>query len=126
VLFLCLHSLPRAWRSLNTDFPNYYLAAQLAHQGDDTSRMYEWPWIEREKDHRGIDLRIIGLLPLTPFSTLAVWPLIGVTPLTAKHLWILLNLAALVPIGWMLRREKRYRRKREAGENRELFQHGFS
>lgn len=102
ILLLCLHYLPRAWRSLNTDFPNYYIAAQLARQGYDTSRMYEWTWIEREKDHRNIDDRVIGLLPITPFSTLAVWPLTRLTPLTAKHVWILLNLAALVPIGWML------------------------
>jgi hypothetical protein len=65
--------------------------------------MYEWSWIEREKDHRGVDIRIIGLLPITPFSTLAVWPLTGLPPLAAKHIWIVLNLAFLVPISWMLR-----------------------
>jgi len=98
-----MHSLPRTWRTLNTDFPNYYMAARLVHEGYDTSRMYEWSWIEREKDHRGVDIRVIGLLPITPFSTLVVWPLAGLTPLAAKHVWILLNLAFLVPIGWMLR-----------------------
>lgn len=103
VLFLCAHTLPRAWRTLNTDFPNYYMAARLVHEGYDTSRMYEWAWIEREKDHRAVDIRIIGLLPITPFSTLAVWPLAGLPPLAAKHIWIVLNLAFLVPISWMLR-----------------------
>src|SRR3984885_12319946 len=103
VLFLCAHTLPRTWRTLNTDFPNYYMAARLVHEGYDTSRMYEWSWIEREKDHRAVDILIIGLLPITPFSTLAVWPLAGLPPLAAKHLWIVLNLAFLVPVGWMLR-----------------------
>jgi hypothetical protein len=103
LLYLCVHTLPQAWRTLNTDFPNYYMAARLAHEGYDTSRMYEWSWIEREKDHRAVDIRVIGLLPITPFSTLAVWPLTGLAPLTAKHIWILLNLAFLIPIGWMLR-----------------------
>jgi hypothetical protein len=103
ILFLCLHTLPRAWKTLNTDFPNYYLSAHLAHEGFDTSRMYEWSWIEREKDHRAIDVQVIGLLPLTPFSTLAVWPLIGMSPLAAKQIWILINLGLLLPIGWMLR-----------------------
>ena len=98
-----MHTLPRAWRTLNTDFPNYYMSARLAHEGYDTSRMYEWPWIEREKDHRAVDIHIIGLLPITPFSTLAVWPLTGLAPLAAKHVWILMNLAFLVPIGWLLR-----------------------
>jgi Glycosyltransferase family 87/WD40-like Beta Propeller Repeat len=103
VLYLAVHTLPRAWQTLNTDFPNYYLAARLSHEGYDTSRMYEWSWIEREKDHRAVDIRVIGLLPITPFSTLAVWPLAGFQPLTAKHIWVLLNLAFLVPMAWMLR-----------------------
>ncbi len=103
VLYLCIHTMPRAWRTLNTDFPNYYMSARLAHEGFDTSRMYEWTWLQREKDHRAVDIRVIGLPPITPFSTLAMWPLTGLAPLTAKHLWILLNLAFLIPIGWMLR-----------------------
>ena len=93
LLYLCMHTLPQAWKTLETDFPNYYMSARLAHEGYDTSRMYEWPWIEREKDHRAIDIRVIGLLPITPFSTLAVWPITGLPPLAAKHLWILRDLA---------------------------------
>ncbi len=103
ITYLCLHTLPRAWRTLNTDFPNYYMSARLVHEGYDTSRMYEWTWLQREKDHRAVDIRVIGLSPITPFSTLAMWPLAGLTPLTAKHVWILLNLAFLIPIGWILR-----------------------
>jgi hypothetical protein len=103
LLYLFMHTLPQAWKALETDFPNYYMSARLAHEGYDASRMYEWPWIEREKDHRAIDIRVIGLLPITPFSTLAVWPITGLSPLAAKHLWILLNLAFLIPIGWFLR-----------------------
>jgi len=102
-LYLCVHTLPRAWKGLVTDFPNYYLAAQLAHEGVDTSRVYEWDWLQREKDHYGIPIRVIGLAPITPFSTLFVWPLTGLNPLAAKRIWIVLSIALLVPIGWMLR-----------------------
>jgi hypothetical protein len=102
-LYLFAHTLPRAWHTLNTDFPNYYLAAALTREGVDPSRAYEWIWLQREKDHRGIDQRIIGLVPITPFSTLAMWPLTGLPPLIAKHAWILFNLALLLPIAWMLR-----------------------
>lgn len=94
--------MPRAWNGLVTDFPNYYMAAQLTHEHYDVSRMYEWTWLEREKDHHGVDIRVIGLIPITPFSTLVMWPLTGFAPLTAKHIWILLNLALLGPIVWML------------------------
>jgi hypothetical protein len=102
LLYMGLHTLPRAWRSLITDFPNYYIAARLAHEGDETSRMYEWTWIQREKDHRSIDVRVIGLAPITPFSTLVIWPLTGLAPLTAKHVWILANLLFLLPLAWFL------------------------
>jgi hypothetical protein len=102
ILFLCLHTLPKAWKSLITDFPNLYLSAQLAHEGYDTSRMYEWIWQQREKDHRAIDVRVIGLIPVTPFSTLFIYPLTGVQPLAAKRIWIVLNLMLLFPIGWLL------------------------
>jgi hypothetical protein len=100
--YLFGHTLPRAWRSLNTDFPNYYLAARLTHEGVDPSRAYEWIWLQREKDHRNIDQRVIGLVPITPFSTLAMWPLTGLPPLVAKHAWLLFNLALLVPIAWLM------------------------
>ena len=103
ILYFSVHTLPKAWKGLITDFPNYYLAAQMARQGVDTSRMYEWQWIEREKDHRAIPIRIIGLLPITPFSTLFLWPLAGLKPLAAKHIWIIFSLALLVPLSWMLR-----------------------
>jgi Glycosyltransferase family 87/WD40-like Beta Propeller Repeat len=100
--YLFGHTMPRAWRSLNTDFPNYYLAARLAREGVDPSRAYEWIWLQREKDHRNIDQRVIGLVPITPFSTLAMWPLTGLPPLVAKHAWLLFNLALLFPIAWLM------------------------
>ncbi len=103
LVYLCVHTMPRAWGKLNTDFPNYYLSARIAHEGFDTARLYEWTWLQREKDHRALDARLIGLIPITPFSTLVMWPLTGLAPLTAKHLWLLVNLALLVPLCWMLR-----------------------
>jgi hypothetical protein len=108
LLFLSLcyvffHVMPRAWNGLVTDFPNYYLSARLVREHYDTSRMYEWTWLQREKDQRAIDVRVIGLIPVTPFSTLAIWPIATLAPLTAKHFWILLNLGLILPIGWMLR-----------------------
>lgn len=103
ICYLCVHSIPRAWKSLITDFPNYYLVAQIAQDRVDASRMYEWRWVEREKDRRGIDIRVVGIVPLTPFSTLFVWPLTRLAPLTAKHIWIIFNLLLVIPIGWLLK-----------------------
>ena len=103
ILYLGLHTMPRAWGKLNTDFPNYYMSARLAHEGYDTARVYEWVWLQRQKDHRAIDIPLIGLIPITPFSTLAMWPITGLSALAAKHVWLLVNLALLVPLCWMIR-----------------------
>jgi len=102
VAYLGLHTVPRAWVKLNTDFPNYYLTARLAHEGYDTSRVYEWVWLQREKDHRSLDIPAVGMVPITPFSTLVMWPLTALPALTAKHVWMIANLALLVPLCWFI------------------------
>ena len=96
-------TLPNAWQKLNTDFPNYYLTARLAHERYDTSRIYEWLWLQRQKDHRDIDQRIVGMVPITPFSTLVVYPLTSIPPLAAKHCWIILNLGLLLATAFLFR-----------------------
>ncbi len=103
IAYLFAHTMPRAWMRLNTDFPNYYTSARLVYEGFNTSREYEWIWLQREKDHRAIEGNVIGLVPITPFSTLVMLPLAGLPPLIAKHLWILANFVFLIPICWLLR-----------------------
>jgi hypothetical protein len=95
--------LPNAWRSLNTDFPDYYLTAQLTREGNNISQAYEWVWLQRQKDHRNIDQPIVGLGAITPFSTLVVWPLTSMPPLTAKRFWLSLNLGFVLGITLLLR-----------------------
>jgi hypothetical protein len=96
-------SLPKAWQTLNTDFPNYYLTARLVREHYDTSRVYEWIWLARQKDHRDIDQRTVGMVPITPFSTLVVYPLTSMPPLAAKRCWIILNLGLLIATLYLLR-----------------------
>src|ERR1700722_4517104 len=95
--------LPNAARKLNTDFPDYYLTAQLTREGNNISQAYEWVWLQRQKDHRNIDQRIVGLGTITPFSTLVVWPLTSMPPLTAKRFWLSLNLGFFLGIALLLR-----------------------
>jgi hypothetical protein len=98
LVYFCLHTLPAAWKTLNTDFSNYYLTARLAREKSNTSRIYEWIWLQRQKDHRDIEQRIISLVPITPVSTLVIWPLTAMPPLLAKHSWLVLNMALVVAI----------------------------
>jgi hypothetical protein len=103
-MYLCGRTLPSALRVLNTDFPNYYLTARLSHENFDITRVYEWIWIQRQKDHRAIDQGIVGMVSLTPFSTLVVRPLASLPPLTAKRYWIIANLILLSLVAILLRR----------------------
>jgi Glycosyltransferase family 87/WD40-like Beta Propeller Repeat len=91
-----------AWKSLNTDFPDYYLAASLYRQGYPLEQVYDWTWIQRQKDHAGIDSPIVAFALLTPFSLLPVLPFSSLPPLEAKRCWLLVNLVLLALTGWLL------------------------
>ena len=74
-----------AWRTLNTDFPNYYLAASLYHRGIALDRAYEWVWFQRQKDYLSIPQPLVGFVPNPPICALPILPLSGLSPLTAKR-----------------------------------------
>lgn len=93
-----------AWKTLNTDFPDYYLAARLYHQGYPLDQIYDWTWVQRQKDHAGIDRPIVAYTLLTPFSLLPVLPFSSLPPLPAKRWWLLVNLALLGLTGYLLHR----------------------
>src|SRR5262249_46308647 len=84
-----------AWRSLNTDFPNYYVAARLLARGDSPTPVYDWVWFQRQKDHAGIENRIVTFNPLTLYSALPIVPLTSFQPLSAKRCWLIINLLFL-------------------------------
>jgi len=102
VLFVAKGLLP-AWRDLNTDFPNYLLAAKLYRQGVSLASSYDWTWFQRQKDHASFDRGIVGYIPLTPYSALLFVPIAGLPPLMAKHCWLLVNLGMLAGTVLLLR-----------------------
>ena len=91
-----------AWRHLNSDFPNYYLIARLYHTGYPLARVYEWTWLQRQKDHQGIDQGLVSFIPSTLPSALAILPWSSRTPLEAKHGWLIANLAFLSLLAFLL------------------------
>jgi hypothetical protein len=95
-LLLFWKGLLPAWKSLNTDFPNYYLVARLFREGYSLDRIYDWIWLQRIKDHWGLTQPLVGFAGLTPFSALPVLPLAMFSALTAKRLWIVINLCLLI------------------------------
>ena len=97
----CWNSLRPGWKSLHTDFPNYYLAARLYREGYPLARLYDWTWLQHEKHRFEIEQPLVGFVPLTPFSLLPMAPFAGLPPLQAKHIWLVLNLSCLA-LEWRL------------------------
>src|ERR1700674_429893 len=91
-----------AWTHLNSDFPNYYLIARLYREGYPLERVYEWTWLQRKKDHQGIDQPLVSFIPSTLPSALIVLPWSSLPPLQAKRWWLLVNLAFLLVIAVLL------------------------
>ena len=101
---LCVGGLVPAWKTLNTDFPNYFVAASLHNHGVALDRAYEWTWFQRQKDHLGIDQALVGYAPHPPLCALPLLPLTHLSALDAKRVWLLLNLLLLGATFWILQR----------------------
>ncbi len=102
-LFAVRALLP-AWHTLNTDFPNYYVAALLRVEHTPIDRAYEWTWFQRQKDHNQIPQPLVGFAPHPPLCAAPMLLLTPLAPLAAKRVWILLNLAFLGAALCILRR----------------------
>jgi Glycosyltransferase family 87/WD40-like Beta Propeller Repeat len=112
LIFVARGLLP-AWATLNTDFPNYYLAASLYHRIS-LDRVYEWNWFQRQKDHLEIPTSLVGFVPSPPICVLPVLPLTILSPLSAKRVWIVLNLGFLLVALEFLHRVTDLNRRRTA------------
>ena len=93
-----------AWQSLNTDFVSYYLAARLYLQGSSLNHVYDYIWFQRQKDHAGIEKRIVPFNPLTLYSAMPIVPFASLSPLTAKRCWLVINLLLLGFAGFLLQK----------------------
>jgi hypothetical protein len=93
-----------AWRTLNSEFPNYYLAATLYHQHIPLDRIYEWTWFQRQNDHLGVRNGLVSFAPNPPTLILSLVPLATLQALAAKRVWLVLNLAFLAVSLRMLHR----------------------
>lgn len=93
---LSVRVIPHAWRSLDTDFPNDYVAARLVRESYTVDRIYEWEWFEEQRVRMGVDYPTAGFIPHTPFSVLPMIPFTWFEPLAAKRAWITTSLLLLL------------------------------
>jgi Glycosyltransferase family 87/WD40-like Beta Propeller Repeat len=93
-----------AWKTPTGDFQDYYLAARLYRLGYPLEQVYDWTWIQRQKNHQRAEGSIVAFALLTPFSLLPGLPFSFLPPLLAKRGWLLLNLVLLGLAAYLLRR----------------------
>src|ERR1035437_7374099 len=93
-----------AWRTLNSEFPNYYLAAALYRERIPLDRIYEWTWFQRQNDHLGVRDGLVSFAPNPPRLIFSLMPFTRLQPLAAKRCWLVLSLISLAVALWTLRR----------------------
>jgi hypothetical protein len=81
-----------AWQTLQSEFPNYYLAAQLYRHNIPLDRIYEWTWFQRQNDHWGVRDGIVSFAPNPPSLILVSVPVTALPPLAAKRVWLIVSL----------------------------------
>ncbi len=99
-----LHGIVPGWRTLDSDFPDYYMVARLYRSGYRLDRIYEWEWLQRQKDRLELSKPLVGYAPNPPLCFTLVLPLASLPPLAAKRCWLLVNLVLLAAVVALLRR----------------------
>jgi hypothetical protein len=98
LLLILVGSVLPALRSVNSDFSNYYLPARLVARGESTADLYEFSWFQRQMIYAGIEDRSGAFNRFPPPAGLVMLPLGWLEPLTAKRVWTLVSLAALLSL----------------------------
>jgi hypothetical protein len=92
------------WTRISTDFPNYYTAAVAVRHHDPLPKIYDWTWFGRQMNYAGIENQLGGYVPQSPATMLPLVPIAGFPPLTAKRIWLALNLILLLAVIGVLSR----------------------
>jgi len=103
LLFLTRGLIP-SWNHLGSDFADYYLVARLYRTGYPVERVYEWTWLQRQKDHAGIERPLVGFAPSTLTSALLVLPVSSMSPLQANRTWLVISLGLLLSSAALLKK----------------------
>lgn len=104
ILIFVGQTLVPAWQTLRSEFPDYYLAAELYHHNIPIDRIYEWTWLQRQNDHLGVREGLVSFAPNPPTSIFPLLALTALQPLAAKRVWVILSVCFLALSLALLRR----------------------
>ena len=90
-LFFIFVFLPSA-KKINTDFPNYYVSANMFLDGKDMMKAYDNVEFNKQLLYYGIEDQFVSFVPYPPVNALLILPFARLEPLTAKFFWNILNI----------------------------------
>lgn len=90
-LFFVLVFFP-SLKKINTDFPNYYVSANMFLDGKDLKTGYDNVEFNKQVIFYGIEDQFVSFVPYPPVNALLMLPLARLEPLTAKLIWNIFNL----------------------------------
>lgn len=91
VLFFVFVFFP-SLKKINTDFPNYYVSANMFLDGTDMKKAYDNVEFNKQVLYYGIEDQFVSFVPYPPVNALLILPFARLEPLTAKLFWNILNI----------------------------------
>ena len=90
VLFFIFAFFPSV-KKINTDFPNYYVSANMFLDGKDLKQAYDNVDFNKQVLLYGIENQFVSFIPYPPVNSMLMIPFARLEPLTAKLFWNILN-----------------------------------
>ncbi|WP_431165831.1 glycosyltransferase 87 family protein [Tenacibaculum halocynthiae] len=90
-------------KKVNTDFNNYYTASKLVLEGKSIHKFYNNDWFYKQAQNLGIKSGA-KFSPFPPITAYAYIPLTIWKPLTAKRIWLLINIFILIIVPFRIRK----------------------
>jgi hypothetical protein len=83
------------WKHTQSDFPNYYVSSKLIVEGKELNKIYDDDWFNQQIRNYGIEEQG-KFSPFPPPTAFILLPLVSFEPLTAKRIWLILNIGLLL------------------------------
>lgn len=102
-LFPFVYGIIPGWKKMQSDFPNYYVSANLIANGKAVDSLYRADWFQNQIYSHGISEQG-KFSPFPPPTALILTPIAGFDALSAKRIWLVFNILLLLPIVLLLHR----------------------
>jgi hypothetical protein len=103
IAFSVQKGIRTGWTVVNSDFANYYVAAQLVVQGKSLDKLYDNDWFQEQIKANGINTPG-KFAPFPPITAWMLVPLTPASPLTAQRILLIINLLLVGFSIWLLQR----------------------